>query len=70
LISELDTKVPAVHSFFRGVQGWPTADLAKLLALVHGEIHTRAEHHKAGGGVEAELAARKQGKLVDGRPAK
>jgi hypothetical protein len=52
--------VPAVHSFFRGVQGWPTADLAKLLALVHSEIHTRAEHHRKGGGIEAEVAKRKK----------
>jgi hypothetical protein len=50
--------MPAVHSFFRGVRGWPTADLAKLLALVHDEIHERAEHHRKGGGVEAEIAKR------------
>jgi len=70
LQSELDSKVPAVHSFFRGVQGWPTADLAKLLALVHDEIHSRAEHHKAGGGVEAELAKRSKSRSVASRPAK
>jgi hypothetical protein len=50
--------VPAVHSLFNGVKGWPTADLAKLLALVHGEIHARADHHKQGGGIEAEVAKR------------
>jgi hypothetical protein len=52
--------MPAVNSFFRGVQGWPTADLAKLLALVHGEIHDRAEHHRKGGGIQAEVAQRKK----------
>jgi hypothetical protein len=55
--------VPAVHSLFQGVKGWPTADLAKLLALVHGEIHTRAEHHRKGGGVEAEIKKRPAKKL-------
>ena len=52
--------MPAVVSLFNGVKGWPTADLAKLLALVHGEIHTRAEHHAKGGGVEAEIQKRKK----------
>lgn len=51
--------MPAVVSLFNGVKGWPTADLAKLLALVHGEIHDRAEHHRKGGGIEAEVAKRK-----------
>jgi len=52
--------MPAVVSLFQGVKGWPSADLAKLLGLVHGELHARAEHHRKGGGVEAELKRRKK----------
>jgi len=62
--------MPAVVSLFNGVKGWPSADLAKLLGLVHAELHSRAEHHKAGGGIDAELAARKQAKSVASRPSK
>jgi len=56
--------MPAVVSLFNGVKGWPTADLAKLLALVHDEIHARAEHHAKGGGIEAELTKRSKSKRV------
>ena len=62
--------MPAVVSLFNGVKGWPTADLSKLLGLLHEEIHDRAEHHRKGGGVEAELAKRKQSRSVDRRPSK
>jgi hypothetical protein len=55
--------MPAVSSFFKGVQGWPSADLAKLLGLVHEELHARAEHHRKGGGVEAEIKKRPAKKL-------
>jgi hypothetical protein len=55
--------MPAVSAFFRGVKGWPTADLAKLLGLVRGEIHARAEHHRQGGGIEAAIAKRPRKKL-------
>ena len=55
--------MPAVSSFFKGVKGWPSADLAKLLGLVHGELHARAEHHRKGGGVEEAIAKRPKKKL-------
>ena len=59
-----------VKSFIRGLSKWPTGDLAELLVAIKGLLNARAEHHAQGGGIEAELAARKQGKRVDGRPAK
>ena len=52
------------------IKRWPCTDLGELLGLIAAELHARAEHHAQGGGIEAELAARKQGKRVDGRPAK
>ena len=55
--------MPAVVSLFNGVKGWPSADLAKLLGLVHGELHARAEHHRKGGGVEEAIAKRPKKKL-------
>jgi hypothetical protein len=62
--------MPAVVSLFNGVKGWPSADLAKLLGLVHEELHNRAEHHAKGGGIEAELAKRSKSKRVGGRSEK
>jgi hypothetical protein len=60
---ELATQMPAVSAFFRGVKGWPSADLAKLLGLVHAELHARAEHHREGGGIEEAIAKRPRKKL-------
>ncbi len=58
-----------VQSFIRGLSKWPTADLAELLLSIKGILDARAEHHDKGGGVEAELAKRKQSRRVDRRPA-
>lgn len=52
------------------IKRWPCSDLGELLGLIAQELHTRAEHHKAGGGIEAELAKRNQAKRVAGRPSK
>lgn len=44
------------------IRKWPSTDLAELLALIHTEIHTRADRQR-----EAE---RGKGKRVASRPAK
>jgi len=59
-----------VKSLIRGIAKWPTADIAELLLALKDILDARAEHHDKGGGVEAELAKRKQSRRVDRRPAK
>lgn len=42
----------------QAIKRWPTADLAELFLLVKVQLDKRADQHRKGGGIEAEVARR------------